>query len=97
MQIFRRDFVQKQEVTRGHGQHQWIEQRLAYKIGKYGQILLSNIGVLEFKKINCPEGHSLNIAIIFYLDFYCGNLKIFRVQRSIPMARRGAKLYVQFF
>ena len=33
----------------GHGQHQWIEQRLAYKIGKYGQILLSDIGVLEFK------------------------------------------------
>ena len=50
MQIFRREFVQKHELTRGHGQHQWIEQRLAYKIGKYGQILLSNIGVLEFKK-----------------------------------------------
>ena len=26
------------------------EQRLAYKIGKYGQILLSYIWVLEFKK-----------------------------------------------
>ena len=50
MQIFRREFVQKHELTRGHSQHQWIEQRLAYKIGKYGQILLSNIGVLEFKK-----------------------------------------------
>ena len=45
-----REFVQKQEVSWGHGQHQWIEQRLAYKIGKYGQILWSNIGVLEFKK-----------------------------------------------
>ena len=50
MQIFRREFVQKHELTWGHGQHQWIEQRLAYKIGKYGQILLSYIGVLEFKK-----------------------------------------------
>ena len=97
MQIFRRDFVQKQEVTWGHGQHQWIEQRLAYQIEKYGQILLSNIGVLEFKKINCSEGHSLNIARIFHLHFYCGNLEVFREQRSIPLARRGAKLYVNFF
>ena len=50
MQIVRREVVQKQEETWGRGQHRWIEQRLAYKIGKYGQILLSNIGVLEFKK-----------------------------------------------
>ena len=49
MQIVRRKFVQKHEFTWDHGQHQWIEQRLAYKIGKYGQILLSDIGVLEFK------------------------------------------------
>ena len=50
IQIFRRDFVQKHELIWGYGQHQWIEQRLAYKIGKHGQILLSNIGVFEFKK-----------------------------------------------
>ena len=50
MQIVRREVVQKHEFTWGHGQHRWIEQRLAYKIGKYGQILLSNVGVLEFKK-----------------------------------------------
>ena len=49
MQIVRREFVQKQEVTWGHGEHQWIEQRLAYKIAKYGQTLPSYIGVLEFK------------------------------------------------
>ena len=49
MQIFRREFVQKHELTWGHGQHQWIEQLLIYKIGKYGQILLSDVGVLEFK------------------------------------------------
>ena len=49
MQIFRREFVQKHELTWGGGQHLWIEQRLAYKIGKYEQILLSYIGVLEFK------------------------------------------------
>ena len=50
MQIFRREFAQKHELIWGGGQHQWIEQRLAYKIGKYGQILLSYIWVLEFKK-----------------------------------------------
>ena len=50
MQIFRREFVQKHELTWGGGQHQRIEQRLAYKIGKYGQILLSYIWVHEFKK-----------------------------------------------
>ena len=40
MQIFRREFVQKHELTWGHGQHRWIEQRLAYRIGKCGKIVL---------------------------------------------------------
>ena len=39
MQIFRREFVQKHELTWGHGQHRWIEQRLAYRIGKCGKIV----------------------------------------------------------
>ena len=42
--------VQNHEFSLGHGQHQWIEQRLVYKIGKYGQIQSSYFGVLEFKK-----------------------------------------------
>ena len=42
--------VQKHEFSWGHGQHQWIEQRFTYKIGKYGQIQSSYFGVLEFKK-----------------------------------------------
>ena len=40
MQIFRREFVQKHELTWSHGQHRWIEQRLAYRIGKCGKIVL---------------------------------------------------------
>ena len=40
MQIVRREFVQKHEFTWGHGQHRWIEQRLAYRIGKWGKIVL---------------------------------------------------------
>ena len=40
MQIFRREFVQKHELTWGHGQHRWIERRLAYGIGKCGKIVL---------------------------------------------------------
>ena len=42
--------VQKHELSWGHGQHQWIEQRLASKIEKHGQIQSSYFGVLEFQK-----------------------------------------------
>ena len=40
MQIVRRDLVQNSELTWDHGQHRWIEQRMTYKIGKCGQIVL---------------------------------------------------------
>ena len=48
-------------------------------------------------KIQRPSRARVNIAIILHFEFYCGKLEVFRGQRSIPMARRRAKLYVQFF
>ena len=39
-QTVRHEFVQNNELTWDHGQHRWIEQRLAYRIGKCGKIVL---------------------------------------------------------
>ena len=50
MQIVRREFVQKHELTWGHGQHQWIEQRLAYRIAKNQKDVLFYMRVLEVEK-----------------------------------------------
>ena len=70
-------------------------------IGLYDREVRANSTVLYWStriyNINCSNGHRLNIAIIFHLDFYCGNLEVFRGQRSIPMARRRPDIHAPFF
>ena len=54
MQTVWREFLQKIGFPGGSDEHQWIQQRLAYKIGKCEKVLLRYMGVLEFKTFIVP-------------------------------------------
>ena len=45
----------KNRLPGGSDEHQWIQQRLAYKIGKCDKVLLRYMEVLEFKTLIVPR------------------------------------------
>ena len=49
MQAVWHEFVQKKRLPGSSDEDQWIEQRLASKIGKWEKVVLRYMGVLEFK------------------------------------------------
>ena len=55
MQTVWRDFLQKIGFPGVVTKHQWIHQRLAYKIGKCDKVLLRYMEVLEFKTLIVPR------------------------------------------
>ena len=45
----------KNRLPGGSDEHQWIQQRLAYKMGKCEKVLLRYMGVIEFKTLIVPR------------------------------------------